>query len=175
MYNKKTRFFIILSAISILASPSLYAKGHEKCKLCHKIVNKKAAGIKVKPDTKSRSSFTGKKFGPQDAICVACHPVFKHRRGHVYGIKPKKVRVPAELIGKGTQKGEMVCTSCHDVHDNKSYKYLRNNISGLDEVLHLCVLCHPKNANQETLRAVRDKLKRQGSTIKLPMKIYRKE
>jgi len=174
MYNKKTFFFIILSVICVFAATSVYARGHEKCKLCHKIVNKKAAGIKVKPDTKSISAFTGKKFGPQNAICVACHPVFKHRRGHVYGIKPKRVKVPKELIGKGTQEGEMVCTSCHDIHDNASYKYLRNHVSDLSEVLHVCVLCHPKNANQETLNAVRDKLERYGSKIKLPMKKYRK-
>ncbi len=160
MTVKKNLFFLFYFFLALL--PSAYAKGHEKCKLCHTIVDKKPAGIKIKPETKTRNKFTGKPYSHKDGICITCHPVFKHRRGHIYGVKPKKVKVPSELIGKGNIVG---CNSCHDPHANKSYKYLRTEINGLAEVLHLCVLCHPKNANAHTLQLVQEKLKRLGSKI----------
>jgi len=165
------RIFLLFLISSLFAVPvTVYAKGHEKCELCHHIVNKEVAGIKIKTDSKSISPFTGKKFGPQDAICITCHPVFTHRRGHIYGIKPKKVKIPESLIGKGSQKGELVCVSCHDPHAGKSYKYLRNDINGLAEVLHVCVLCHPKNASSQTIKEVNEKLKKHGSKMILPGK-----
>ncbi len=83
-------------------------------------------------------------------LCLECHsdkniftPDGKRNHFHVINEVPGKVKIPEDLIKKGAKlgrNGEIICQTCHKVHNNKIEKNLllikKDNKSGL------CLTCH---------------------------------
>jgi len=121
-------------------------EGHKPCSLCHEMEGKKAKRVKIEPDRKTINPFTDKPYGPVDGICIRCHPKFTHKEGHVLGVRPKKVYVPAEYLRYKGQEGELTCLSCHNPHPHETkYMYLRWEVTKT-EIKKLCTRCHINEA-----------------------------
>jgi predicted CXXCH cytochrome family protein len=83
-------------------------------------------------------------------LCLECHgdkkifsPEGKRNPYHVINIKSEKVTIPQELIEKGAklgQNGEIICQTCHKVHNNKIERNLL--LIKKDEKSTLCLTCH---------------------------------
>jgi predicted CXXCH cytochrome family protein len=83
-------------------------------------------------------------------LCLECHPdknIFtrngKRNHFHIINAKPVKVKIPAELIKKGAKlgyNGEIICQTCHKIHNNKIEKQLL--LIKKDQKSSLCLTCH---------------------------------
>ncbi|GAB6062232.1 cytochrome c3 family protein [Deferrisoma palaeochoriense] len=137
-----------------LAAPAAWAYGpHDpNCVECHSIHYAKGKAIlAVAPNTKEKNPATGKGAEGDAALCLGCHnedegivPIHLAQT-HPVGMKPNKVKVPAELLRKD---GTLGCTSCHDPHpSNPNYKYLRGTVAKGSELGKFCALCHGDKAD----------------------------
>ena len=83
-------------------------------------------------------------------LCLECHtdkniftPDGKRNHFHVINAVPGKVKIPEDLIKKGAKlgrKGEIICQTCHKIHNNKIEKDLLLIVKGKGESL--CLTCH---------------------------------
>jgi predicted CXXCH cytochrome family protein len=83
-------------------------------------------------------------------LCLECHddkniftPDGTRNHYHVINVKSEKVKIPDELIRKGAilgNNGEIICQTCHKVHNNKIEKQLL--LMKKDEKSSLCLTCH---------------------------------
>ncbi len=83
-------------------------------------------------------------------LCLECHsdkniftPDGKRNHFHVINAKSEKVKIPDDLILKGAKLGnnaEIICQTCHRIHNNKIEKHLL--LIKKDEKSTLCVTCH---------------------------------
>ncbi|MDA3788881.1 MAG: cytochrome c3 family protein [Desulfobacula sp.] len=86
----------------------------------------------------------------KSGFCLVCHEdkYFISSKGqrkplHVVNIKPVKAKIPGQLIKMGAKldkNGEIICRTCHKVHQNKP----ENNLLIIrnDENSGLCLTCH---------------------------------
>lgn len=83
-------------------------------------------------------------------LCLECHSdknIFtkdgERNHFHVVNAVPGKVRIPEELIKKGAKlgwKGEIICQTCHKIHNNRIEKNLLLVEKGTGDTL--CLTCH---------------------------------
>jgi predicted CXXCH cytochrome family protein len=83
-------------------------------------------------------------------LCLECHPDKniigpdgKRRPLHVINVKPEKVKIPKEFIKRGAKlgrNGEIICQTCHKVHNNRIEKNLL--LARKDKNSTLCLTCH---------------------------------
>ncbi len=83
-------------------------------------------------------------------LCLECHgekniftPEGKRQPFHVINAKSEKVKIPEELIKKGAKlgwNGEIICQTCHKIHNNKIEEQLL--LIKKDEKSTLCLTCH---------------------------------
>ena len=83
-------------------------------------------------------------------LCLACHAdknIFtnegQRNHQHVINVMPEKVKIPAEIIGRGAKlgnNGEIICQTCHKIHNNKAEKRLLLVTSAKEP--NLCLTCH---------------------------------
>jgi predicted CXXCH cytochrome family protein len=83
-------------------------------------------------------------------LCLECHhdkkiftPEGKRNPYHVINVRPAKVKIPEEIIQKGAKlgyNGEIVCQTCHKVHNNRIERNLL--LIKKDEKSTLCLTCH---------------------------------
>jgi predicted CXXCH cytochrome family protein len=83
-------------------------------------------------------------------LCLECHsdkniftPAGKRRPFHVINVKPEKAKIPDEFMKKGAKlgfNGEIICQTCHKVHNN----YIERNLllTKKDKQSTLCLTCH---------------------------------
>lgn len=83
-------------------------------------------------------------------LCLECHsdkniftPKGKRKPFHVINVKSEKVKIPDNLIKKGAKlgyNGEIICQTCHKIHNNKIERQLL--LIKKDEKSTLCLTCH---------------------------------
>lgn len=83
-------------------------------------------------------------------LCLECHqdkniftPDGKRNHFHVINAVPGKVKIPEDLIKKGAKlgrKGEIICQTCHKIHNNNIEKNLL--LVKKDDGSGLCITCH---------------------------------
>jgi predicted CXXCH cytochrome family protein len=83
-------------------------------------------------------------------LCLECHrdkniftPEGKRNPYHVINVKSEKLMIPEKLIeigAKSGKNGEIICQSCHKVHNNNIEKQLL--LIKKDEKSTLCLTCH---------------------------------
>jgi len=91
------------------------------------------------------------KSGRDSSLCLECHkdknpltPSGKKKPFHVINVLPVKAQVPDELIKKGARlgsKGEIICQTCHKVHENKTEQ--PSLLIAQDKRSDFCLNCHP--------------------------------
>jgi predicted CXXCH cytochrome family protein len=146
----------VMAAVLVLgfAAPSAFAYGpHDpNCVECHSIHYAQGKAIlSVAPNTKEKNPATGTGAAGDTALCLGCHnedegimPIHLSST-HPVGMKPRKVKVPSELL---KPDGTLGCTSCHDPHPaNPNYKYLQGNIAKGSEIGKFCAVCHREKAD----------------------------
>jgi hypothetical protein len=140
-------------ALGCLIPSVAWSGGHTECKMCHLDAKQKNFQLIVKPDYDTINPFTGKSYGQDDAICIACHQQFKAKTIHPVGIVPQKTVLPPEAKGFKGQENEITCRSCHDPHpENKNYMYLRWSADKGIDISKFCVVkCHSKFAKPEPM------------------------
>ncbi len=142
------RIVVAVLAMAV-AAPAAFAYGpHDpNCVECHSIHYAKGRAIlAVEPNTKEQNPATGKGASDDAALCLGCHnedegivPIHLATT-HPVGMKPRKVKVPADLLRKD---GTLGCTSCHNPHpSNPNYKYLRGTVAKGSELGKFCAICH---------------------------------
>ena len=87
-------------------------------------------------------------------LCLACHPEKSavsgkglRNPGHVVNVAPQTAVIPSFLMEKGARvgsKGEVICSTCHDVHGVEAVKNLL--VTGHDARSSLCMTCHADKA-----------------------------
>ncbi|WP_025321247.1 cytochrome c3 family protein [Deferrisoma camini] len=143
------RKLLVAAVAVVLAAPAAWAYGpHDpNCVECHSIHYAKGRAIlAVAPNTAEKNPATGKNAADDAALCLGCHnedegiiPIHLAQT-HPVGMKPKKVKVPADLLRKD---GTLGCTSCHNPHpSNPNYKYLRGTVAKGSELGKFCAICH---------------------------------
>ena len=90
------------------------------------------------------------KSGRDSGLCLACHSDKdiqasdgRKRLVHAVNIVPRKAKIPEALIKSGAQfgfNGEIICQSCHKVHNNKIEQQLL--LIQKDKKSTLCLNCH---------------------------------
>ena len=83
-------------------------------------------------------------------LCTECHrdkeiftPEGNRNPFHAINVKPKNVKIPPELIKKGAKlslDGEIICLTCHKVHNNKIEQHLL--LIKNDGKSTVCLTCH---------------------------------
>lgn len=83
-------------------------------------------------------------------LCLECHgdkniftPDGKRNPFHVINAKSEKIKIPEELIKKGAKmgnNGEIICQTCHKMHNNKIEQQLL--LIKKDKKSTLCLKCH---------------------------------
>lgn len=143
---------ILLAAVALFLSGSAFAFGpHDNnCKECHSLHKAKGqAIIGVAPNVKEKNPSTGRSAEDDISLCLGCHneaegimPIMLAST-HPVGMKPEKVKVPADLL---RANGAIGCVSCHDPHpSNANYKYLRSPAGAINKAGDLgkfCSNCH---------------------------------
>ncbi|RJQ43289.1 MAG: hypothetical protein C4538_12315 [Nitrospiraceae bacterium] len=84
------------------------------------------------------------------SLCVDCHsdkdiftPEGNRNHNHVINVVPVKTKIPEDLTKKGARlgrEGEIICQTCHKVHNNKIEKKLL--LIKQDNKSSLCLTCH---------------------------------
>lgn len=142
---------LVIAALSLgLAAPAAFAYGpHDpNCVECHSIHEAKGAVIlAVAPLTTMKNPKTGKGAEGVQSLCLGCHNESEGiipidlMKTHPVGMKPNKVKVPADALAAD---GSLTCTSCHDPHPaNSNYKYLRaKDVPKSSQIGKFCAVCH---------------------------------
>jgi predicted CXXCH cytochrome family protein len=83
-------------------------------------------------------------------LCLECHsdkqiftPDGQRNHQHVVNVKPEKVEIPGSVIKSGAKlgySGEIICQTCHDIHNNNFEKNLLLIMK--DAKSSLCLTCH---------------------------------
>jgi predicted CXXCH cytochrome family protein len=112
-------------------------KNHIICETCHVVHGSRNESFLIES---ARNS----------GLCLECHsdkniftPEGQRNHYHVINAIPGKVTIPAELIKKGAKlgyNGEIICQTCHKIHNNKIEKNLL--LIKKDEKESLCLTCH---------------------------------
>ncbi len=112
-------------------------KNHIICETCHTVHGSPNESFLVEA---SRNS----------GLCLECHGdknIFtkdgERNHYHVINVKPAKVTVPDDLIKKGAKlgfNGEIICQTCHKVHNNTIEDHLL--LIKNDDKSSLCLTCH---------------------------------
>jgi predicted CXXCH cytochrome family protein len=112
-------------------------KNHLICESCHVVHGSHNESFLIQSARNSR-------------LCLECHPdknIFtkegKRNHYHVINAKSEKVKIPDKLIKKGAKLGsneEIICQTCHKIHNNKIEKNLL--LIKKDEKSTLCITCH---------------------------------
>ncbi|MBI5056229.1 MAG: cytochrome c3 family protein [Nitrospirae bacterium] len=107
------------------------------CETCHTVHGSPNASFLIESAKDSR-------------LCLECHtdkniftPDGKRNHYHVINVKPEKVKIPEELFQKGAELGfnaEIICQTCHKVHNNKIEEKLL--LIKRDNKSTLCLTCH---------------------------------
>ena len=87
-------------------------------------------------------------------LCLTCHPQKSvttregwRKPGHVVNVEPKTAVIPASLMEKGARtgpQGEVICSTCHDVHGSNPSPDLL--VAAYDGGSSLCLTCHADKA-----------------------------
>jgi hypothetical protein len=98
-----------------IAKPNPHKK--LKCKKCHV-----KSVTKITPKKQARLRYKGNVV----KICNSCH---KGENLHPVGVDPAKVKVPIKVprylpLGIGKYKNKVICTTCHEIHVEKSSENL---------------------------------------------------
>jgi predicted CXXCH cytochrome family protein len=153
---RKSAVAAAVLALGVAASGAFAYGPHDpNCVECHSIHKAKGKGIlAVAPLTKEKNPATGNQAAGDVALCLGCH---NEEQGimpislmvtHPVGMKPNKVKVPAELL---KADGTLGCMSCHNPHpSNPNYKYLQGQVSKSGEVGKFCSLCHSEQVDQSS-------------------------
>jgi predicted CXXCH cytochrome family protein len=122
--------------ISQHATP-IKGKNNVICETCHTVHGSPNESFLIESARNSR-------------LCLECHedkniftPEGKRNHYHVINVKSEKVEIPAKLIEKGAKlgnKGEIICQTCHKVHNNKIEKQLL--LVKKDDKSTFCLTCH---------------------------------
>jgi predicted CXXCH cytochrome family protein len=90
------------------------------------------------------------KSGKDSGLCLQCHPDKdiltadgKKKPRHIINATPVNAKIPAALIKKGARvghNGEIICQSCHKVHNNQIEQRLL--LARYDQKATLCLTCH---------------------------------
>jgi predicted CXXCH cytochrome family protein len=112
-------------------------KNHIICETCHTVHGSPNESFLIKS---ARNS----------GLCLECHTekkIFdsegKRNHQHVVNVRPVNVTIPETIIAKGAKlgrKGEIICQTCHKVHNNNIEKKLLLIMK--DEESTLCLTCH---------------------------------
>ncbi len=146
------RLATIALALGLAAPAAAYGPHDPNCVECHSIHKAKGRAIlAVAPNTKEKNPATGAGVTGGAALCLGCHnadqgimPILLAST-HPVGMKPNKVKVPADLLEKD---GGLGCASCHNPHpSNPSYKYLQGSVAKASELGKFCAMCHPDKAD----------------------------
>ncbi len=147
------KHLLVAALLVACAAPALAYGPHDpNCVECHSIHYAKGTAIlAVAPNTKEKNPATGASAAGDTALCLGCHnedegimPIHLTAT-HPVGMKPNKVKVPADLLRKD---GTLGCTSCHDPHpSNPSYKYLQGNVAKGSDIGKFCAACHAEKAD----------------------------
>lgn len=146
------RLAVAALALGIAAPAFAYGPHDPNCVECHSIHAAKGKAIlAVAPNTKQQNPATGTGAAGDQALCLGCHsdeqgimPIHLTST-HPVGMKPNKVKVPAEMLRKD---GTLGCASCHDPHpSNPNHKYLQGGVSKGSEIGKFCALCHADKAD----------------------------
>jgi predicted CXXCH cytochrome family protein len=107
------------------------------CETCHNVHGSKNESFLIKS---ARNS----------GLCLICHTDKKifsakgeRKPFHVINVKPEKVKIPEDLLKKGAKVGdnhEIICQTCHKVHNNNIEQQLL--LIKKDEKSTLCLTCH---------------------------------
>lgn len=83
-------------------------------------------------------------------LCLECYrdkniftPEGTRNHFHVINVKPVRVEIPADVLKRGAKlgfNGEIICQTCHKVHNNRYEKKLL--LIMRDEKSSLCLTCH---------------------------------
>lgn len=153
------KLLIAAAGVLFLSSYTLAFGPHDNnCKECHSLHKAKGkAIIGVAPNVKEKNPSTGRSAEDDLALCLGCHnegegimPIFLSST-HPVGMKPNKVKVPAELL---RDNGAIGCVSCHEPHpSNPNYKYLRfpAGIAKSGEMGKFCAMCHQEKVDMNLL------------------------
>lgn len=96
----------------------------QQCPLCH------LSGSEVRPEQ------AGLLVASQESLCGRCHPGAL-QVSHPSGIKP---RMPLPAAYPVDWKGDLTCSTCHNVHASSKGK-LRGKLRGRE----FCMACHDQN------------------------------
>jgi hypothetical protein len=149
-------FFFLGAFVIFLLAPwgwAAFGPHDPNCVACHSPHVAKGASIwAMAPNTALINPATRKNITGIVSLCMACHDeAMKARidlkRSHPVGLKPKRAKVPEEML----RQGALSCTSCHNPHPfNPYYKYLVVSTDGGRNMGKLCVLCHAAQAAPES-------------------------
>ncbi len=116
--------------------------------------------------------------GRNSSLCLECHqdknpltPAGKKKPMHVINVKPIKATIPEALVNLGARtgkNGELICQSCHKVHENKTGH--PSLVITKDRRSDFCLYCHPdKQPMTETRHNLQlsgpDEKNLQGQTV----------
>jgi predicted CXXCH cytochrome family protein len=118
------------------------------------------------------------KSGRDSSLCLACHkdqnvftPDGQRQPVHVVNVPPQTAQIPADLVQKGARfgdNGELICQSCHKVHNNTLAPQLL--LIKKDNTSAFCLACHPDKqyiaATKHNLaRSAPNEKNQQGQTV----------
>ncbi len=146
------KLLIAVAAVFFAATAFAYGPHDNSCVECHSLHYAKGDSIiGIKPNTMEKNPSTGAGASDDISLCLGCHnddegimPILLSST-HPVGMKPGKVKVPAELL---TSKGTLGCVSCHDPHpSNPNYQYLRGDVKKSGQLGKFCALCHKEKVD----------------------------
>jgi predicted CXXCH cytochrome family protein len=153
-FSPRTLFLAVgVATLAFAAGP------HDaNCVDCHSLHAAKGKAILAVEPGLDANPFTGAAAASDVAFCLGCHgakvgiAMVHLNTTHPVGMKPGRVKVPAELL---RADGTVGCMSCHEPHpSNANYKYLRGSVTQANELGgKFCVLCHSEKTAPQVASA----------------------